>query len=254
MLAIAPTLLSWAASSGLGYHAGPPSITTTLRKQSSSFAATRYSVSSPSSRRRSHATVAMASDNTLTLPLRALSAGLTAAIELGVEQDAKVLAAGDRRLVDLRALELDEEELEGRKSKLLGELGDIEASGLVFQSDGAPTPSTLAVALVLTARHAAELDFPSIADLVGSDAHPAHASRAQLALSTVVSETLAEMEAAEQFTDASESASVSVNAPQEQTMEEARAMHMRWAILEMARARYAEDRPADWGSVGSKAS
>ena len=84
-----------------------------------------------------------------------------------------------------------------------------------------------------------------------SDDHSGHASRAQLALSTVVSETLAEMETAEQFTDASVSTSVSVNeAPQEQTMEEARAMHMRWAILEMARARYAEDRPADWGSVG----
>ena len=244
LAAIAPTLLLWVVSSGLA----PPPITTALRKQpeSGAFAAS----ASPSSRRRSCPTVAMATKNTLKLPLGALPAGLTAAIELGAEQDVKVLAAGERQVVGLRALELDEEELEGRKSRLLGELGDIEAAGLVFGSDGAPTPSTLGVALVLTARHAAELDFSSIADLVESDAHPAHGSRAQLALSTVVNETLAEMEAAEQFTDASESTSgFSVNAPQEQTMEEAKAMHMRWAILDMARARCAEDRPADWGSV-----
>ena len=230
---IGPTVLSWlAASSGLGHGV------------------------QPTSRRCVQPIVAMATANTLKLPLDALSAGLTAAIELGTEQDMKSLSSSDRVVVDLRALEVDEEELEGRKTKLLKELGDIEEAGLVFQSDGAPTPSTLGVALVLTARHAAELDFASVDELVAAtsesgDAHTAHVSRAQLALSTVVSETLAEMEAAEQFTDASVSTSVSVNeAPQEQTMEEARAMHMRWAILEMARSRYAEDRPADWGSVG----
>lgn len=207
-----------------------------------------------SGRRCVHPILAKSTENTLKLPIESLSAGLTKAIELGTEQDMKTLGSSDRLVVDLRALELDEEELEGRKAKLLSELGDIQEAGLVFQSDGAPSSSTMAVALVLTARHAAELDFASIDDLVAAsekDEHTAHASRAQLALATAVSETLAEMEAAEQFTDASVNAAVAVNAPQEeQTMEEARAQHMRWAILEMARARYAEDRPADWGGVG----
>ena len=57
-------------------------------------------------------------------------------------------------------------------------------------------------------------------------------------MATAVAETLAEMEAAE------------MDGAQPESMEEARSMHMRWATLEMARARYAEDRPADWGSVG----
>ena len=63
-----------------------------------------------------------------------------------------------------------------------------------------------------------------------------------------MNDTLAAMEAAEQFTDASETARVSVNeSSPEQTMEDARATHMRWAILELARARYAEDRPGGLG-------
>lgn len=188
----------------------------------------------------------------LTLPLAALSAGLTAAIESAAAQEMKELAATAEK-VDLKALELDEEELEGRRSRLLGELGDIESAGLVFLQDGAPSHSTLGLALVLTARRAAELDHPSVADLVAaseSGVEPALVARARLALATVVSQTLAEMEAAQLFTDASSSASVSVNdAPQAQSMEEARSMHFRWAILELARARFAEDRPADWGSV-----
>ena len=70
----------------------------------------------------------------------------------------KDLAAANGN-ADLRALELDEEELERRKTRLLNELGDIDAAGLVFNADGSPSPSTFALSLVLTARRAAELDF-----------------------------------------------------------------------------------------------
>ena len=77
----------------------------------------------------------------LLLPLSALSAGLTAAIESAAEQDMQDLAASDKsgEAVDLRALELDEEELEGHKVRLLDELGDIKAAGLVFQAGATPT-------------------------------------------------------------------------------------------------------------------
>ena len=93
---------------------------------------------------------------------------------------------------------------------------------------------------MLTARSAAELDFPSVAELVAAgESGSQHATRASIALGTVVSVTLAEMEAAE------------TEGAQAQSREEARSMHTRWAILELARARYAQDRPADWGSVGA---
>ena len=87
----------------------------------------------------------------LLLPLGALSAGLTAAIESAAEQDMQDLAASDKsgEAVDLRALELDEEELEGHKVRLLDELGDIEAAGLVFQAGATPTT---ALALTSTLR------------------------------------------------------------------------------------------------------
>tara|TARA_B100000795_G_C22594019_1_gene358579 strand:- start:415 stop:726 length:312 start_codon:yes stop_codon:yes gene_type:complete len=92
----------------------------------------------------------------LLLPLGALSAGLTAAIESAAEQDMQDLAASDKA-VDLRALELDEEELEGHKVRLLDELGDIEAAGLIFQAGATSTlltltliPTLLTSALTLT--------------------------------------------------------------------------------------------------------
>lgn len=195
----------------------------------------------------------MSADSVLRLPLSALASGLNAAEAAGIKDDVQDLSALGG-VVDLRALELDEEELEGRRATLLTELGDVEATGLVFEQDGAPSTSTFGVALVLTARRAVELDFPLIKDLVAAASEAgtqsAHTARAELALAKAVSTTLEEMEAAEQFTDASTTAAVSVNdAPQAQTMEEAKSMHMRWAILELARARYAEDRPEDWGSV-----
>ncbi len=84
----------------------------------------------------------------LLLPLSGLSAGLTAAIESAAEQDMQDLAASGEA-VDLRALELDEEELEGHKVRLLDELGDIEAAGLVFQAGATPTT---ALALTSTLR------------------------------------------------------------------------------------------------------
>lgn len=186
----------------------------------------------------------------LKLPLASLSSGISAAIDHAVQHEMKDFAAG--ATYDVRSLELDEEELQGRRTTLLGELGDIEAAGLVFREDGSPSPSTLGLALVMTARLASELDFPLIADLVeasNNGTNPAHANRASCALEAVVTSTLAEMEEAQLFTDASTSASISVNEGP-QSMEEARSMHMRWAILELARARFAEDRPENWGSVG----
>jgi len=236
-LFVGPAVLSWAMSSGFGMSAD-------LRPRIMSNTVGLRVLHQP------RASLLLAAG--LRLPLAALSAGLTAATEHAAGQEMKELGAG--AVVDVRALEADEEELDGRKAKLLSELGDIEAAGLIFQEDGAPSPSTLGLALVLTARRAAELDFPVVADLVEASevgTYPAHTDRARLALGTVVSETLAEMEAAQLFTDASTSKTVAVNdGPQAQSMEEARTMHMRWAILEMARAHFAEDRPADWGSVG----
>ena len=88
--------------------------------------------------------------------------------------------AATARTVDLRALEQDEEELDGHRSRLLAELGDIEAAGVVFRTDGAPTPSTLGIALVLTARKASELNVPSMADLLATnESGGAHAKLAQ---------------------------------------------------------------------------
>ena len=185
----------------------------------------------------------------LQLPLSGFTAGLAAATEFAAEIEMKDMGA-EKPAIDLRALESDEEELSGHRSRLLAELGDIDAAGLVFQVDGTPSASTLGLALVLTARRSSELSaYPSVAELVAAVGEKSpHAARASLALATVVNDTLAEMEAAEQFTDASETASVSVNdSSPEQSMEEARKTHMRWAILELARARYAEDRPEDWG-------
>jgi len=210
---IAPALLSWAAVTT------PRSIASLHRSRIPQLAAS--------------------SDGGVRLNLGTLSAGLTAAIAAAAEQEMKELAASGAS-ADLRALELDEEAMEEHKARLMAELGDMETAGLVFQSDGAPTPTTLSVALVLTARHAAEVNVASIADLVAaseSGAHPAHTARADLALATAVSETLGEMEASE------------MGGAQPESMEEARSMHMRWATLEMARARYAEDRPVDWGSA-----
>ena len=256
MLVVAPIVLSWAVSS---VHFSRSVASFVANDASNSFwqfpPSGRAAGASPSSGRRGvcHQIVHMSADNGLRLPLSALSAGLEAAEAAAVEQDMNRIAALGGA-VDLRALELDEEELKGLKAWLLDELGDVEAAGLVFEPDGAPSAATLGVTLVLTARRAVELDFPSIADLVAaseSGAHAAHSARADLALATVVSTILEEMEAAELFSDASTSASaVSMNnVPEAQTMEEARSMHVRWAILELARARYTQDRPADWGSV-----
>jgi hypothetical protein len=77
----------------------------------------------------------------LLLPLSAISAGLTAAIESAAEEDMQDLAASARSgdAFDLRALELDEEELEGHKMRLLDELGDIETAGLIFEAGTTPT-------------------------------------------------------------------------------------------------------------------
>ena len=185
------------------------------------------------------AMAAMPAEDGLRLPISSLSAGLTAAIQSAAEQEMKDLAASGGQ-VDLRALELDEEMLGEHKTRLLGEV-DMEANGLIFRSDGSPSPTTLGTTLVLTARLSQELDYPSIADLVAaseSGSNPTHTQRAGIALATVVSDTLAEMEAAE------------MDGVQAESAEDARSVHIRWATLEMARARYAGDRPEGWGSLG----
>ena len=134
MMFVAPTLLSWAMSPvGCG---GP-----------------RAAAHEPGRlwmRRGCHPTACTPPPMQLLLPLSGLSAGLTAAIESAAEQDMQDLAATDKsgEAVDLRALELDEEELEGHKVRLLDELGDIEAAGLVFQA-GAPPTTALALTSTL---------------------------------------------------------------------------------------------------------
>lgn len=110
----------------------------------------------------------------LLLPLSAISAGLTAAIESAAEEDMQDLAASARsgEASDLRALELDEEELEGHKMRLLDELGDIETAGLIFEAgthpDHAPGPN---------------LDPPHPGPGLNPDPHP---DRLGLALTLVV--------------------------------------------------------------------
>ena len=125
MMFVAPTLLSWAMSPvGCGGWA----------------------------RRGCHPTACTPPPMQLLLPLSGLSAGLTAAIESAAEQDMQDLAAADKSgeaVASLRALELDEEELEGHKVRLLDELGDNEAAGLVFQAGATPTT---ALALTSTLR------------------------------------------------------------------------------------------------------
>jgi len=243
---VAPFLLSWSVSPNLGCHVSPSAASTfgTVRRPQLQVpcCSGRMLTGSLRSRRCGyHPLAGMASGSGIQLPLATLSVGLTTAIESAAEQDVKDLAVAGEG-VDLRQLELDEEELEGHRSRLLSELGDVEAAGLIFQTDGAPSLSTLGLTLVLTARRAAELaGLSSVADLVEareSGNQPAHMARASLALATVVSQTLAEMEAAE------------MEGVQAQSAEDARSMHTRWATLEMARAHYAKDRPADWGSAG----
>lgn len=132
---VAPTLLSWAMSPVTSAGCG------------------RLAVGL---RRGCHPIACTPPPMQLLLPLGALSAGLTAAIESAAEQDMQDLAASDKA-VDLRALELDEEELEGHKVRLLDELGDIEAAGLIFQAGATSTlltltliPTLLTSALTLT--------------------------------------------------------------------------------------------------------
>ena len=96
----------------------------------------------------------------------------------------------------------------GHQARLLGELGDVDAAGLVFQADGRPSPATRAFALLLTARRSAELDsMASIEALLahheGKGEHEgegtqfaAHTARAELALTTVAAAALLEMDAA----------------------------------------------------------
>jgi hypothetical protein len=166
----------------------------------------------------------------LQLPISALSDGITAAIEAAATEEMKNLEAG--KAVDLRALELDEEELSGHKQRLLAELGDIDAAGIVFTSNGTPALGTTGLALVLTARSAAELDFPSMTALE-SGALEAHAMRARLALSTVAETALSEVQ------EAMNSDNVSA--------EDAKSNHRCWATLELTQAYLAGETAEDWG-------
>ena len=123
MMFAAPIALSWAMSpvpyAGCDRWAGAPS----------------------HHRRGNHPIACTPPPAQLLLPLSALSAGLTAAIESAAEEDMQDLAASAKSgdAVDLRALELDEEQLEGHKMRLLDELGDIETAGLIFEAGATPT-------------------------------------------------------------------------------------------------------------------
>lgn len=183
-------------------------------------------------RRRSRPLVSMdwSAEVGLQLPVSALSDGLTAAIEAAATEEMKELNGG--KAVDLRALELDEEELSGHKQRLLAELGDIETAGIVFTSNGTPSPATARLALILTARRSAELDFPSVTALE-SGALEAQTTRARVALSTVVETALAEVQ------EAMNSDGVSA--------EDAKSNHRHWATLELTQAYLAGETAEDWG-------
>ena len=134
----------------------------------------------------------------LNLPLGAIAVGLSAAVQAAEKAEAAAAADGNGRGASVRELEVDEEELGGHQARLLSELGDVDAAGLVFHGDGTPSAATHGLVLCLTARKAAELNYPSIEALITSSVkdHPEHSSRANLALSTVASAAIEEMDGA----------------------------------------------------------
>lgn len=134
----------------------------------------------------------------LNLPLGAIAVGLSAAVQAAEKAEAAAAADSNGRGASVRELEVDEEELGGHQARLLSELGDVDAAGLVFHRDGTPSAATHGLVLCLTARKAAELNYPSIEALIASSVkdHPEHSSRANLALSTVASAAIEEIDGA----------------------------------------------------------
>ena len=123
----------------------------------------------------------------LVLPLGAIAVGL-AAVAAAEEEDAG--GEGDEDGGEAEAAALG-----AAQQRLLAQLGDVEAAGLSFGADGAPRDETLALALVLTARRAAELTPATPAELVAAARRAdggasAAAQRARCALRTVATEAL----------------------------------------------------------------
>ena len=136
----------------------------------------------------------------LVLPLGAIAVGL-AAVAAAEEEEAR---GEDREQSDEGGGEDGGEDggaaeaaaLGAAQQRLLAQLGDVEAAGLAFGADGTPLDETLALALVLTARRAADL-APAAAPLElvaaarGADGGAsAAARRARCALHAVAAEAL----------------------------------------------------------------
>ena len=121
--------------------------------------------------------------DTLTLPFGAIAVGLQQL------EDGAPIAEGD-----------DADALAMRQQALLSKLGDVEEAGLVFEASGTPNEATYALALVLSARRAAELTHNSPADLVADATHRVptgeHAARARRVLRAVATEALEQVRAA----------------------------------------------------------
>ena len=123
----------------------------------------------------------------LVLPLGAIAVGL-AAVAAAEEDDAGGEGDEDGGAAEAAALG-------AAQQRLLAQLGDVEAAGLSFGADGAPLDETLALALVLTARRAADLAPAAPAELVaaarGADGGASAAAlRARCALHAVAAEAL----------------------------------------------------------------
>ncbi|KAL1522519.1 hypothetical protein AB1Y20_017506 [Prymnesium parvum] len=121
--------------------------------------------------------------DTLELPFGAIAVGVAA---VGAQKEA---ASEEEALKLLLA-----------QQRLLAQLGDVEAGGLVFDVQGSPANGTFALALILTARSEAELARGSVsslvADMKGEGASSCHARRARQALHAVASAALDELSSA----------------------------------------------------------
>ena len=88
--------------------------------------------------------------------------------------------------------------LADRQRALLAQLGDVEAAGLSFEADGSPSDATFGLALLLTATASEELRHATVKELVenatGAGQSSSHVARARLALHTVASEALEELQ------------------------------------------------------------
>ena len=136
-------------------------------------------------------------DDTLELPFGAIAVGLAAvaAAEEAQAVGSEAATGGQEAEEEARVVALAE-----RQQTLLAQLGDVESAPLAFDAAGIPSESTHALALLLTARRATELEHSTTCELVaharGPGAQSHHAERARSALHAVASEALAQVQSA----------------------------------------------------------